>query len=80
MLHEIFFGKYYLRLKKGDKKFNFRFAAMPKTILTSPQDPAWTLSAVSVQSSGSSDEEESFITPRDAEILHVYNTAMSRLA
>ena len=53
---------------------------MPKTILTSPQDPAWTLSAVNVQSSGSSDEEESFITPRDAEILHVYNKAMSRLA
>ena len=32
MLHEIFFGKYYLRLKKDDKKFNFRFAAMPKMI------------------------------------------------
>ena len=34
---------------------------------------------MSVWGSGSSDEEEPFITPRDAEILHVYNTAMSKL-
>ena len=45
------------------------FAATPKTIFTSPQVPAWTLSTMSVQGSGSSDEEEPFITPRDAEIL-----------
>ena len=35
---------------------------------------------MSVQGSGSSDEEDLFITPRDVEILHVYNTAMSKLA
>ena len=35
---------------------------------------------MSVQGSGSSDEEEPFITPWDPEILHVYNTAMSKLA
>lgn len=47
------------------------FAATPKTIFTSPQDPAWTLSAMNVQGSGSSDEEEPFIALRDAEILHL---------
>ena len=53
---------------------------MPKTIFTSPHDPAWTLNAMSVQGNGSSDEEEPFITPLDAEILHVHNTAISKLA
>ena len=56
------------------------FAATPKTIVTSPKDPAWTLGAKGVQGSGSSDEEEPFITPRDVEILQMYNTAMSKLA
>ena len=36
------------------------FAATPKTIVTSPKDPAWTLGAKGVQGSGSSDEEEPF--------------------
>lgn len=35
---------------------------------------------MSVQGSGSSNEEEPFITPQDAEFLHVYNTAVSKLA
>ena len=56
------------------------FAATPKTIVTSPKDPAWTPGAKGVQGNGSSDEEEPFITPRDVEILHMYNTAMSKLA
>ena len=56
-------------------------AATPKTLTTCPQDPAWTLSALSARDSGSSDEEEPFaITPQDAEMLHVYNAAMSKLA
>jgi len=57
------------------------FAATSKTFITCPQDPAWTLSALSARDSGSSDEEEPFVvTPQDAEMLHVYNTAMSKLA
>ena len=57
------------------------FAATPKTFITCPQDPAWTLSALSARDNGSSDEEEPFaVTPQDAEVLHVYNTAMSKLA
>ena len=36
---------------------------------------------MSARDSGSSDEEEPFaVTPQDAEMLHVYNTAMSKLA
>ena len=36
---------------------------------------------MSARDSGSSDEEEPFaVTPQDAEVLHVYNTAMSKLA
>jgi len=57
------------------------FAATPKTLITCPEDPAWTLSALSARDSGSSDEEEPFVvTSQDAEMLHVYNTAMSKLA
>ena len=57
------------------------FAATPKTFITCPQDPAWTLSALSARDNGSSDEEEPFaVTPQDAEVLQVYNTAMSKLA
>ena len=57
------------------------FAATPKTFITCPQDPAWTLSALSARDNGSSDEEEPFaVTPQDAEVLHVYNTTMSKLA
>ena len=57
------------------------FAATPKTIITCPQDPAWNLSALSERDSGSSDEEKPFaVTPQDAEMLHVYNTAISTLA
>ena len=57
------------------------FAATPKTCNTCPQDPAWTLSALSAGDSGSSDEEEhSAVSPQDAEVLHVYNKAMSQQA
>ena len=35
---------------------------------------------MNVQGSGSSDEEEPFIAPRDAEILHLWNKEMSKLA
>ena len=36
---------------------------------------------MSARDSGSSDEEEPFaVTPQDAEMLYVYNTAMSKLA
>ena len=57
------------------------FAATPKTFITCPQDPAWTLSALSARDSGNSETEEPFtVTSQDAEMLHVYNTAMSKLA
>ena len=35
---------------------------------------------MSTRDSGSSDEEEHFVSPQDAEILHIYNKAMSKLA
>lgn len=41
---------------------------------------AWTLSTLSARDSGSSDEEPFAVTPQDAEILYVYNTAISKLA
>lgn len=57
------------------------YAETPKTFNTCPQDPAWTLSALSAGDSGSSNEEEhSVVSPEDAEVLHDYNKAMSELA
>ena len=41
----------------------------------------WALSALSSRDSDSSDEKDPFaVSPRDAEMLHVYNTAMPKLA
>ena len=57
------------------------FAATPKKFISCPQDPAWTLSTLTVRDSGSSDEEEhAVVSHQDAEVLHVYNKAMSKLA
>ncbi|CAH3164674.1 unnamed protein product [Porites evermanni] len=54
---------------------------MLKTFNTCPQDPAWTLSALSAGDSGSSDEEEqSVVSPQDSQVPHVYNKAMSQQA
>ena len=35
---------------------------------------------MSAQGSGSFEEEEPFVSPRDAEMLHVFKAAMSKLA
>ena len=35
---------------------------------------------MSAQGSGSFEEEEPFVSPRDAEMLHIYKAAMSKLA